>query len=313
MLQLVKVENFRCFRSLQVPLRPITVLVGPNDTGKSAFLAALTYLVNGYAIQDQDHWRQDRSLNVTFANALTDGSLASHAKQGEMARGGMPSMRPTVLFNLPTKGVQLQSGGIPDGAEPPLLNESGENLAGVLDYMLRRERGRFFRVVEVMKNLVPGLDDLNIGSPEAPSRRIEMTIEQGFKTDPGLTSAGVRLLLIFVTLAYQPRPPKLILIEEPENGIHPKRLVDVMKLFREIAKGMHGDNAAQIVMTTHSPYLLDLVDMEKDHVLVFRRNPDGSRSAELVDTERLKPFIGEFLLGEVWYNQGEEGLVKRKA
>jgi hypothetical protein len=43
----------------------------------------------------------------------------------------------------------------------------------------------------------------------------------------------------------------------------------------------------------------------------FKRNDDGSRTAEPVDTERLKDFLSEFMLGEVWYNQGEEGLVKR--
>ena len=124
-------------------------------------------------------------------------------------------------------------------------------------------------------------------------------------------SAGVRLLLFFISLTYHPSPPKLILLEEPENGIHPRRLAEVIKLLRAITQGTHGGQQAQVVLTTHSPYLLDFVNLETDQVLVFRRNDDGTRSVEPVDAERLKLFLDEFQLGEVWYNEGEKGLVKK--
>ena len=83
-----------------------------------------------------------------------------------------------------------------------------------------------------------------------------------------------------------------------------------MSLLRDITQAKHGQ-PAQVVVSTHSPYLLDLVDMAKDQVLVFRRQEDGSCTAEPADAERLKVFLDEFMLGEVWYNQGEEGLVAK--
>jgi len=119
-------------------------------------------------------------------------------------------------------------------------------------------------------------------------------------------------MLFFVALAYHPTPPKLILLEEPENGVHPRRLADIVRLLREITQGKHGNHAAQIVLTTHSPYLLDFVDLEQDQVLVFRREDDGSRTAEPADRERLKNYLDEFMLGEVWFNEGEAGLVGRR-
>ncbi len=119
------------------------------------------------------------------------------------------------------------------------------------------------------------------------------------------------MLLFFVALAFHPCPPRLILLEEPENGVHPKRLSDVIQLLRRVTKGELGASAAQVVLTTHSPYLLDLVDLAQDQVLVFRRNDDGSRSAQPADASRLKTFLDEFLLGEVWFNEGEAGLVSK--
>ena len=124
-------------------------------------------------------------------------------------------------------------------------------------------------------------------------------------------SAGVRLILFFIALAYHPSPPKIILLEEPENGLHPRRLQEVLGLLRKTTEGRHGGQAAQVILTTHSPYLLDSVDIEKDQVLVFRRNDDGTRTAEPVESGRLDPFLDEFMLGEVWYNQGEEGLTAK--
>ena len=47
-------------------------------------------------------------------------------------------------------------------------------------------------------------------------------------------------------------------------------------------------------------------------MLVFRRGDDGARTAEAVDAKRLELFLDEFKLGEVWFNQGEAGLVARE-
>ena len=82
---------------------------------------------------------------------------------------------------------------------------------------------------------------------------------------------------------------------------------------REITEGKHGEHAAQVILTTHSPYLLDHVDLDRDQVLVFQRQDDGSRTAQPVDASRLKNYLDEFMLGEVWFNESEEGLVSKSS
>ena len=205
----------------------------------------------------------------------------------------------------------MQSPGYPDEKGPPQMQPHVELTPALLDYLLRRDRTRFFSLVNTLRSLVPGLEEIEIATPDPNSRRLDLVIEDGLRIPAGNSSAGVRLLIFFVALAYHPTPPRLILIEEPENGVHPKRLKDVIGLLREITRGQHGGHAAQVVLTTHSPHLLDYVDLEQDQVLVFRRNDDGSRTAEPADAERLKNFLDEFMLGEVWYNEGEAGLVRR--
>ena len=91
------------------------------------------------------------------------------------------------------------------------------------------------------------------------------------------------------------------------------RLKDVMQLLRGITQGQFGIAPVQVILTTHSPYLLDDVKPEEDQVLVFQRDEDGSRTAKPVDWSRLKEYFDGFLLGEIWFNEEEVGLIAQGA
>ena len=313
-LRKVEIKNFRCLRNVSVALRPLTILIGPNDSGKSAFLRSLVHVARTTSFEPLDYWRADRANPPRItgdAGGIAQFEATPNATLRVIPEGARSLLEPLGFYDLPSSGAPMQSGGHPDEHGPPQLGAGGEQSPALLDFLLRRDRKRFFAFVEAMCRLVPGLEEVEIATPDAGVRRIDLVIEKGLRIPGDVASAGVRLLIFFVALAYHPSPPRLILLEEPENGVHPKRLGDVMRLLREITQGVHGDHAAQVVLTTHSPHLLDYVDIEKDQVLVFRRNDDGSRTAEPADAERLKNFLDEFMLGEVWYNEGEAGLVGR--
>jgi predicted ATPase len=311
MLQSVKIENFRALKSVEVPLRPLTVLIGPNDSGKSAFLAALQYLVNGIGFQNWDHWRHDTQAEISLSGTSAQGTGSWTSRKG-VANEPLVSLRPVGFFHLMSQGVPMEGPGWPEDQGAPSIASNGEGAPALLDYLLRRDRKRFFAALAAMRELVPGLEDAEIATPHPATRRLDLAIEKGLHLHANLSSSGVRLLLVFVALAYHPSPPKIILLEEPETGLHPRRLGDVMRLLREITEGKHCGHAAQVIVTTHSPYLLDLVKPEKEQVMVFRRQEDGSCTAEPADAERLGVFLDEFMLGEVWFNQGEEGLVAKR-
>jgi predicted ATPase len=314
MLTHVEIENFRALRSVNVPLRPLTILIGRNDSGKSAFLAALQHLINEVNFQPWDHWQHDAQVKVSLSGTTGHGTTTFSTPGGVGAnRAVLPTLRPLGFFHLFSQGVPMESSGYSDEeGMPPPIGTGGDGVSAFFDYLLRRDRERFFAAVEVLRILIPGLKDLEVGTPHPANRRLDLVIENGMRMPANMASAGDRLLLVFVALAYHPSPPKVILLEEPETGIHPSRLAEVIGLLREITESKHCGHSAQVIVTTHSPYVLDLVNPEKDQVLVFRRQEDGSCTAEPADTERLKIFLDEFKLGEVWYNQGEDGLVARR-
>ncbi len=123
-------------------------------------------------------------------------------------------------------------------------------------------------------------------------------------------SDGVILVLGFLALAHLPEPPKLLLIEEPENGIYPQRLQEVIGLLKKMMQRTDGVPFPQIIMSTHSPYVLSM--FEPEEVTFLSRRPDdpaaGVRARPMRDAKNLPEYLagGEFYLGEVWYNLREE-------
>jgi len=312
MLTQVEIRNFRCLREVSVPLKPLTVLVGPNDSGKSVFLAGLRTLSGTRNLElTFDHWKRDRNLEIKLG-VMEANSWLEFSSRLPNTFHAAESMQPLSSFVLPSTGIEMISAGYSDQGSAPVVDNSGKNIPALVDFFLRRDRRRLNKFIESARSLITGLEEIEISTPDPAKRGIDLVVDGGMRLPADQASVGVRLVLFFLGLAYHPSPPKTILIEEPENGVHPKRLGDVMRLLREITEGKHGDHAAQVILTTHSPYLLDHVKLETDQVLVFRRNDDGSRTAEPADAERLKTFLDEFMLGEVWYNEGEEGLVGKK-
>jgi predicted ATPase len=97
-----------------------------------------------------------------------------------------------------------------------------------------------------------------------------------------------------------------LLVEEPENGIHPERLQDVMSILRELV----GEQShTQLIMTTHSPYVVDMFKPEE--VTLCRKQEDGSVAVRrLSESKTVSEQIDVFTLGEIWTGEGDEALSK---
>jgi predicted ATPase len=292
-IQRVQIQSFRALLEIDVEVRPLTVLVGPNDSGKSSFLEAIYRRLTG-SIEREDGWRGVQQAVVQL-----------YGTQESAFRGSAE------IFKLPSQGIPMESAGVAE--EPrkgaPQLTVDGSNLAAFLDYLLRKDRRRFDQVQTTLRSLIPGFDEIAISTPSPDRRAVSLKVEDGFEIAGHRLSTGVRMLFFFVALAYHPNPPQVALIEEPENGVHPKRLKDIVTLLCDLTTGTLAGHHVQVILSTHSPYLLDHIHVPEDQVLVFHRESDGRRTARPVDEKHLKAFLDEFMLGEVWFNQGEEGLL----
>ena len=182
---------------------------------------------------------------------------------------------------------------------------------------LRNEFCSFFPQFKSVRVEFEQAFERNDDDPDVPNWGKAVGAAIYFETRSGGTirsqqaSDGAILFLAFLALAHLPDPPNLILLEEPENGIYPKRLAEVLTILKEVANRTEGPRFPQIIMTTHSPYVLNFFEPEEVTFLSREAgSPDGPvRARPLRDAPNIKERMGaEFYLGELWYNLSEEDL-----
>ena len=190
-----------------------------------------------------------------------------------------------------------------------VLAERGENLPSVL-HGLRAKRPEDFRgLIAELQQAYPWLDSIEfkrLGEGRFALSFLEKTTDKRkrrVRYQPSQVSDGFLRLLALTTLKYQTARPGIIGFEEPENGMHPGMLQEAVKRLRDIAAA-----GTQVIVTTHSPFLLQYVlseesggDPEKELRLVWRSEKDGRTvirppKKELLDKAR-KQGIG---IGELW-------------
>src|ERR1700687_566576 len=119
MLTNVSIQNFRCLKSVNVPVRPLTILIGPNDSGKSTFLTALKYLADQSGFSDTDHWRLERNTPATILGRSARGNFAISSHPETLPQDSRTApVGLAALFQLPSQGVSMHSSGQNDEAAP---------------------------------------------------------------------------------------------------------------------------------------------------------------------------------------------------
>jgi predicted ATPase len=177
------------------------------------------------------------------------------------------------------------------------LNQDGHNLAEYLMDIRRLDPSAFEGLVETLKYVLPYADSLE---PQlvvtALDRQIYLQMRESKFDVPGwLLSTGTLRFLGILALLRHPQPPSLIIIEELENGLDPRTLsliIDEIRNALEMGK-------TQIIATTHSPYLLDLLDLSQV-VLVERGEAGQTNFIRPADQQSLKEWTEKFTPGQLY-------------
>ena len=212
----------------------------------------------------------------------------------------------------------------PDAKRRFRMEPSGFGLALCLDDILGFDRVLFDRIENRFKKVFPDVQSIKL-LPEPAFRAtvddpvgIEMLNRADGKglhfqfiggdqlVSASQVSDGMLLVLAYLAVLHLPRPPRVLLVEEPENGIHPKRLQDVLKILRDLVEEQ---SHTQVILTTHSPYVLDMFKPEEVSVCI--REDDGSVTVhKLSDSKTVREQLDVFTLGEIWTAEGDEAIAR---
>lgn len=370
MIKKVQIKGFKSLKKVvDLEMRPLNVLIGPNNGGKTNFIDFFRLLSEGAAkklaegfvtrggfdsvlyagsTEKKIAWeitlsgiKPDSQLSYTYSVELIKKGYSQIVEKEELKeRGGLLGKRELTLLEellikvrslkdvtndeLITAQISdpfgypisfelqqyLKSWGFysefstdldsPLRKAQPLraglrVSPSGDNLFSVLHHMKERHQYRdtYNEILKTVKVIFPTLEDLHF-PPEAGEGKIALAWEGSEfpKEFPSYSlSDGVLKFLCLTTLLLSPNPPKLICIDEPEIGLHPRSIDLISELLTACSQ------RSQLIVATHSPQIIR--KLKPEDVLIVERK-DGATELQRLSAEELKSWLKDFTLEELW-------------
>jgi predicted ATPase len=293
----IKIQGFGCLVDVTLnSVTPLHAVIGPNDSGKSTLLRALQCTFN-QDFPDPSFWR-----NGEIALTNPDGKfLRVTRREGALNEQGdrvslTGHMRARRL-RLDPDALKRPSRLLPSGNALNLLDERGAGLAGVYDAIVNRDVTRFLEIRETTRQLFPSIKTIGFRNTNDQTKELEFELLDGTRVPASLMSEGLLYYLAFAALPHL-APTRLLLIEEPENGLHPARIREIMRILREVSK------QTQVILATHSPLVIN--ELTGDEVHVITRDPARGTQARLLgDTPNFAERSKVYALGELWLSYAD--------
>ena len=184
------------------------------------------------------------------------------------------------------------------------LGKRGEDLPGLLQ-RIRFGEDRWPLLLEDLRATYPKIEEITF-KRGVELGEVGLLFHESYGGKPILyrpsqMNDGFLRLLALLALKHQPQPLALLGYEEPENGLHPTALDDCMRHLKAIAR-----NGTQVIVTTHSPYLLnhlleDETEPRAQLRLVMRDKKEGRTTISPPDPDKVEHARKQgFGIGELW-------------
>lgn len=196
-------------------------------------------------------------------------------------------------FHDTSKDARVKATG--DVHENRFLHADARNLAAFLYWMQQQHPDRLSAIEQALRQIAPFFERLTLAplrnNPEAI--RLEWRehgSEQAF-TAHQLSDGSLRFLCL-ATLLLQPEMPRLVLLDEPELGLHPAAIVMLAAMLNQAA------DRTQLIVSTQSSTLID--QLAPEQVWVADRDAAGATVFKHLRSEDLREWTDVYALGELW-------------
>ncbi len=185
--------------------------------------------------------------------------------------------------------------GTPEAGAQERLDKTGRNLANVVQFLDERHPERLREIFDILSQRIPQLERV-VSEPLRDGRLLLRIKDRPFE-EPVLArfaSDGTLKMLAYLVVLHAPNAAPFIGIEEPENFLHPRLLLELAEECRRAAE------RSQLLVTTHSPFFVDGLRPEELRVL-YRDSAGHTQIVRASDVEAVRHFaeVGASL-GELW-------------
>jgi len=306
-IESLHVRDFRCCKDVRFELTDLHAFVGPNDSGKSTLLEAIQKASQPHGKELPRDW--EMTLPGGFLVSRGKLRVPSEPTPLPLSHAGVMKLRtqqpgirlPELIAASPssTPLVRLD----PDQLRAPAAllegkpsdawfsTDRGAGLPAVYDVLLSQNRAAFDALEASCRSFYPTVANLVLEN-QGSQKLLGVRLVDGTRVLATHMSEGMLFFLAYAAMQHL-RPAPVLLIEEPETGLHPSRIADVVRVLREIAKDR------QVVLATHSPLVVN--ELTPEEVSVVTRDPiTGTRVTRLRDTPNFEQRASVYALGELW-------------
>lgn len=173
------------------------------------------------------------------------------------------------------------------------LYEKGGNLAAFLYGIREKEPIVYKRIIRVIQSIAPYFSDFYFNVSAAETVRLQWT-DKFSSTIYGPTdlSDGTIRFIALATLFLQPVPPKVIIIDEPELGLHPLAIQTLAGMIKSAAA-----KGTQVIIATQSADLITNFDAED---VITVNQIDGVSVMKRHSSKELNAWLDDYTLGDLW-------------
>ena len=330
-LQSIAIAGFKSFGTkVQVSLQPLNVLIGANGSGKSNFLEAFAFLRGFKSGQLIDYVRRAGGANwflhfgAKIAQEFTIELIFENGDRFQLLHiySENDSLYPSIIFSgtekhqdwkinrqlmLDRLGEVQQYHFHDTSFHSPIkktsnlhdnrsLRQDGSNLASFL-YLLRERHKASYRLIRnTVRQVAPFFDDFVLEPLALNPDTIRLEWRHRNSDDyfdAASLSDGTLRFMALAALLLQPAElrPGIVLLDEPELGLHPYAIAMLAAMLRSAS------TETQIVAATQSPGLLD--HLEPEDILVAGRVAGETRLNRL-EAEPLREWLEDYSLGQLW-------------
>ncbi len=180
-----------------------------------------------------------------------------------------------------------------------IVNSDASNLVAFLDILQGRYRDNFVAIENDLNKCIPEFSRIEL-DPVEIKKDDDLFKIYGDKTFKRLglfdnvnkitywadeLSEGTLYFLALLCIVHQPNPPKLLLLEEPEKGIHPRRIKEVIDFIFQLTE----DKDIQVIMTTHSERVLDEFEDIPEAIFIFDKDEEGATQVKNLLKDVIEP------------------------
>jgi energy-coupling factor transporter ATP-binding protein EcfA2 len=171
----------------------------------------------------------------------------------------------------------------------------GSNLPNAVHALEQAHPERLENWLSEVRTAIPDIRAISTVERPEDRRRYLKAVYEGNVEIPSYTmSDGTLRLLALTLLPYLDELPSIVMIEEPENGIHPQAMETVYRALRDLSD-------TQVLCATHSPVLVNQADISE--ILCFAKTREGySDVRQGSDHPRLKEWLGRVDQGTLFAN-----------